>query len=159
MGPRNNDDNIALAPEALTRADYTRDVYTWSQEQGRLIREGRWDEIDRDNVAEEIESVGRTEFSRLESALRVLMLHMLKWDHQPEMRSRSWSLSINEQRLRLDDVLADNPGLRPRINEAVLRDYHRARVRALMETGLGPETFPEACPYSFEDITARTFSL
>lgn len=158
MAPRSKDNNIGLAPDAPARADYACDVYTWSQEQARLIREGRWDEIDRDNIAEEVESVGRTEFSKLESALRVLMLHMLKWDHQPDRRSRSWWASINEQRLRLQHVLGDNPGLGPRIDEAVLRAYARARLRAVKETGLAPETFPETCPYSFEDITARQFS-
>ncbi len=51
--------------------------------------------------------MGREQFNKLESALRVLLTHMLKWDHQPEKRSRSWSLSIRDQRLALDDVLAD----------------------------------------------------
>jgi hypothetical protein len=159
MAPRSKDNSVPLAPDPPARADYQRDAYTWSREQARLIREGQWDEVDRDNVAEEIESVGRTEFSRLESALRVLMLHMLKWDFQPGKRSRSWWLSITEQRVRLDQVLADNPGLQPRIDEAIMRAYRRARLRAMRETGLEPEMFPEVCPYSFEDITARRFSL
>ena len=157
MAPRGKDNDIGLAPDAPPRADYARDVYTWSQEQAQLIRNGRWDVIDRDNVAEEIESVGRTEFSKLESAMRILMIHMLKWDYQPERRSRSWLLSINEQRLRLNDVIADNPGLRPRIHEAMTRAYRRARLRAMKETGL--ETIPEACSYSFDDITTRRLSL
>ena len=159
MAPRRRDNDIGLAPDTPVRADYRRDVYSWSQEQARLIREGRWDEIDRDNVAEEIESVGRTEFNQLVSALRVLMLHILKWDHQPERRTRSWVLSIDVQRQDLDDVLSDNPGLRPRLAEAVARAYRRARIEAAQETGLESAAFPETCPYSFEDITARRFSL
>jgi hypothetical protein len=159
MAPRSKDNGPPLAPEALERADYARDVYAWSQEQARLIREGRWEEIDRDNVAEEIESVGRTEFNQLVSALRVLMLHMLKWDHQPERRSRSWVTSLKTQRNDLDDVLSDNPGLKPRIAEAIARAYRNARAEAAQETGLDEETFPAMCPYSFEDIAKRTFSL
>jgi hypothetical protein len=159
MAPRSKDNDTALAPDTPVRADYARDVYTWSQEQARLIREGRWQEIDRENVAEEIESVGRTEFIGLVSALRVLMLHMLKWDHQPERRSRSWTLSIDAQRADLDDVLADNPGLKPRIAEAMERAYRRARIEAAQETGLDRTAFPGTCPYSFEDITSREFSL
>lgn len=100
------------------RAEYDRDFYTWSQEQARLIREGGWSELDRANVAEEIESLGREQFSKLESALRVVLIPMLKWDHQPERRSRSWALSIAAQRIELDDVLSDNPGLKPRNEEA-----------------------------------------
>jgi hypothetical protein len=156
--PSRHKDDISLAPDTAVRADYERDVYAWSQEQARLIREGRWDAIDRENVAEEIESVGRSEFSKLESALRVLMLHMLKWDHQPERRGSSWRLSIAEQRARLRNVLADNPGLRPRISEAMSRAYERARLRAIRETGRDEGTFPDTCPYSWDDVVARDFS-
>jgi Domain of unknown function DUF29 len=139
------------------RASYDGDFYTWSQEQGRLVREGRWDEVDRENVAEEIESLGREQFNKLESALRVLMMLMLKWDHQPERRSRSWAISTENQRLELDDVLKDNPGLKPRIGEAIARGYRKARNEAMNETGLKRSSFPENCPYSFDDITARQF--
>jgi hypothetical protein len=88
----------------------------------------------------------------------VLLVHFLKWDHQPERRSRSWALSIREQRLMLDDVLTDNPGLKPRIPEAIARGYRLARVQAARETGLREEEFPAACPYSFDDMTSRTFA-
>jgi hypothetical protein len=159
MASRRKDSDIGLVPDTPVRADYERDVYGWSQQQARLIREGHWTEIDRENVAEEIESVGRTEFNRLVSALRVLTTHMLKWDHQPERRTRSWLLSIDAQREELDDVLSDSPSLRPRLDEALTRAYRRARIEAAQETGLEPSTFPPACPYSFEDITSRRFSL
>jgi hypothetical protein len=139
------------------RASYDRDFYTWSQEQGRLVREGRWNEVDRENVAEEIESLGREQFSKLASALRVLMMHMLKRDHQPERRSRRWALTIDTQRAELDDILRDNPGLKPRIAEAMTRAYRRARVEAMNETGLKKSIFPDACPYTFEDVTTRAF--
>ena len=138
-------------------AAYDRDFYSWSQEQGRLVREGRWSEIDRENVAEEIESLGGEQFNRLESANRVLLMHVLKWDHQPERRSRSWSGTIATQRIELEDVLGDNPGLKARIEEAITRAYRKARLEAATETELNLKTFPEACPYSFEDITSRPF--
>jgi hypothetical protein len=120
MAGRNNTDNIDLAPSVTPeRAEYERDIYSWAQKQAHFVRECRWDVIDRENVAEEIESLGRSEFNTLESALRVLLLHMLKWDHQPNRRGRSCSLSIEEQRHRLNDVIADNPGLKPRIGVAL----------------------------------------
>jgi hypothetical protein len=123
------------------------------------VREGCWDAVDRANVAEEIESLGREQFNKLASALRVLMLHMLKWDHQPTPRSRSWALSIETQRLELDDVIADNPGLMPRIPEAMARGYRKARLEAARETGIAEQSFPESCPYGWDDILARDFSL
>jgi hypothetical protein len=147
------------APLALEeeRAGYDRDFYSWSQEQGRLVREGRWSEVDRENVAEEIESLGREQFNKLESAIRAILIHMLEWDFQPERRSRSWAGSIDTQRLELDDVLSDNPGLRPRTGEAVTRAYRKARLEAMNETGLKRSAVPETCPYSLDDIVSRAF--
>lgn len=139
--------------------EYERDFYSWSIEQGRLIREGRWTAVDRENVAEEIESLGREQFAQLESAIRVLLMHMLKWDHQPDRRSRSWTLSIKAQRMRVDRVLRQNPGLKPRIPEAVEEGYAQARVEAALETALDEETFPQRCPYSWDDIVGRDFSV
>ena len=147
-----------LVPAAeAAGTSYDRDFYSWSLEQARLVREGGWGAIDRENVAEEIESLSREQFNKLESALRVLLLHMLKWDHQPELRSRSWTLSIKAQRIELEHVLDDNPGLRPRIGEAIARGYRRARVEAARETGLDEERFPAQSPYSWADIVSREF--
>ncbi|HMK80921.1 MAG TPA: DUF29 domain-containing protein [Xanthobacteraceae bacterium] len=147
---------VAAAAES-ERASYDRDFYTWSQEQGRLVREGRWSEVDRENVAEEIESSGQEQFNKLESAIRVILIHMLKWDCQPKKRSRSWALSISAMRLDLDDVLSDNPGLKSRIDEAITRAHRKARLEAAKETGLKLSVFPETCPYSFADIASRPF--
>jgi len=153
-----NDNGIGLAPpDEPVRADYAGDFYSWLMEQARAVREGRWGAVDRENLAEEIESLGREQFNKLESALRVLLLHFLKWDHQPDRRSRSWALSIEAQRLELENVLTDNPGLKSQIAEAIERGYRRARIEAAKETGLEKTAFPEACPYSFEDITSRAF--
>src|SRR5262249_51392273 len=139
-----------LAPEELPRAaGYWEDFYSWLMEQAEYLRAGRWEALDRENLAEEIESLGRGHSNKLESALRILMLHMLKWDHQGNLRSRSCALSIEAQRLELDNVLTDNPGLKPRIAEATARAYRRARIEATNETGLEKGDFPEECPYTW----------
>jgi hypothetical protein len=83
---------------------------------------------------------------------------MLKWDHQVNRRCRSWVLSIESQRVEIEHVIADNPGLKPRITEAVTRAYRRARIEAANETGLEKTAFPDACPYSFQDIMSREFA-
>jgi predicted DNA-binding ribbon-helix-helix protein len=159
MAEQRKDIEADIAPgDEPVRADYERDFYSWLMEQARHLREGRFAALDRDNLAEEIESLGREQFNKLVSALRVAMLHMLKWDHQPSLRSRSWVLSIEEQRLEIADVLADNPGLKPRIAEAVARAYRRARIEAAKETGLDETAFPATCPYSFDDIVSRAFT-
>src|ERR1043166_2367122 len=137
--------------------DYDNDLYSWSLEQARLLREKQWTQIDSENVAEEIESLGREQFNKLESALRVLLIHMLKWDHQSSRRSRSWVLSIESQRVEVEHIISDNPGLKPRITEAVTRAYRRGRIEAANETGLEKAVFPDTCPYSFQDIMSREF--
>ena len=159
MASHPKDNHVGLAPaDQPPGAEYERDFYSWLMEQARHVRDGRWHAIDRENLAEEIESLGREQFNKLESALRVLMLHMLKWDHQQALRSRSWNLSIEAQRAEIDDVVADNPGLMPRINEAIARAYRKARIEAARETGLEKDEFPDTCPYNWTAITTREFS-
>jgi len=146
-------------PSATAEDDYERDIYSWALRQAALLRAGRYGELDVENIAEELETLARTEFKSLVSALRVLIMHLLKWDYQPERRSRSWALTITVQRSELSDVLKDNPGLKPRIGEAVERAYRRARLEAAMETSLKPETFPQNCPYDLATLTSREIAL
>jgi len=160
MASNTKDGEIPLAPAGKPpAAQYWGDFYSWLMEQAAHLRAGNWDALDRENLAEEIESLGREQFNKLESALRVLLMHTLKWDFQPRLRSRSWVLSIEAQRLELDNVLSDNPGLKPRIAEATARAYRRAQIEAANETGPEMNEFPVECPYSWNDIVSREFML
>ncbi|AWN36722.1 DUF29 domain-containing protein [Methylobacterium radiodurans] len=136
---------------------YEDDFYTWTQEQGARLRAGDFAGLDLENLAEEIETLGRTEFNSLVSAWRVILLHMLKWDHQPERRTRSWAISIRTHRNRAADVLKDNPGLKSRLTDSLVRAYRDARDEASGETGLPIRVFPTACPYTREEMLARPF--
>src|SRR3954463_1621731 len=107
------DDRSDPLNKAEPRARYDRDLYSWAVEQAALLRSGRVEEVDALNIAEEIDDVGNEQYDRLESALRLILLHLLKWDHQPERRSRSWRLSILVQRKHVDKGLRKNPGLKP----------------------------------------------
>jgi hypothetical protein len=138
---------------------YERDFYAWAMEQAKRIREGAFEALDRENLAEEIASLGNEQFSKLRSAYRVLLMHMLKWDHQPEKRTRSWATTIFNQRLDASDVLDDNPSLKSRLDQALTAAYRRARVEAARETDLPLSTFPEANPYSLDDLMSRPFDL
>lgn len=88
---------------------YDRDFFAWSLEQAKLLRARKLAEADIEHIAEEIDSMGRTEKRELISRLSVLLLHLLKWRYQPEKRSLSWEASIRVQRNRLADHLDDNP--------------------------------------------------
>jgi Domain of unknown function DUF29 len=131
------------------------DVYSWAVHQAELLRAGRLAEIDAVAIAEEIDDVGEEQYDKLEGALRVLMLDLLKWDHQPDKRSRSWSASVREQRRRVLRQLRKNPGLRSRLNEALGDAYEDARDGAYVETGLPLKLFPAERPFEYAEIMER----
>jgi hypothetical protein len=139
------------------RTRYEDDLYTWVQEQVALLRAGRLDEIDAENIAEELSDVSSSQYDKLWSALRVLVMHMLRWDQQPEFRTRSWVYSIREQRKRYAKVLKKNPGLASRRDEALADAYDSARLWAAEETSLPVDEFPDECPYTWDDILERPF--
>ena len=131
------------------------DLYSWAGRQAELLRAGRLSEIDPAAIAEEIDDVGEEEYHRLESALGVVMLHLLKWDHQPDRRSRSWALSIREHRRRVLRQLKRSPGLKSELGEALSAAYEDARDEASSETGLPLGAFPAVRPYEFAEIMER----
>ena len=137
--------------------DYEEDFYAWTVEQSRLLRSGELSAIDAANIAEEIESMGRSDRRELKSRLAVLLMHLLKWHHQPGARSRSWSATIDEQRLQIEGVLAELPSLRPMLAAMLPEAYAIARARAIAETGLADEVFPETCPFIQDQILSRAF--
>jgi hypothetical protein len=130
---------VGKEPGAPTKRD---DLYSWALRQAELLRAGRLAEIDAAAIAEEIDDVGEEQYDKLESALRVLMLHLLKRDQQPSVRSRSWTLTIREQRRRTERQLRKNPGLKSQVDEALEAAYEDARLEAASETGLPLSLFP-----------------
>jgi hypothetical protein len=133
------------------------DFYGWANEQATLLREGRLNEADIENIAEEIESMGRSEKRELVSRLSVLLTHLLKWRYQPGGRGSSWRASVVVQRDRIADHLSDSSSLKPKIPEALARAYREALVVAGDETKLGAAAFPAACPWTFDEITDLEF--
>ena len=136
---------------------YEKDFYAWANEQAALLRAGRLGEADIAHIAEEIDSLGRSEKRELINRLAVLLRHLLKWQHQPTHRGTSWRLTIKEQRLRLDRHLADNPSLKARLDEAVAEAHRLAIVGAARETGLDEAMFPETCPFPVASILDADF--
>jgi hypothetical protein len=137
--------------------NYEEDFYAWTVEQGRLLRSGELSAIDVANIAEEIESTERSDRRELKSRLVVLVMHLLKWRHQPGGRSRSWSATIDEQRLQVEGILGESPSLRPGVAAMLAEAHAIARARAIAETGLADEAFPEACPITADQVLSRAF--
>ncbi len=94
-------------------AAYDEDFYAWTQKQARLLRAGEFSQLDIENVAEELESMGRSDRNEIESRLEVLLMHLLKWQLQIKLRSPSWSGAMREQRRRIVKLLGESPSLRP----------------------------------------------
>ena len=140
-------------------ADHEQDLYSWLVEQARLVRDGRWQALDQDNLATEIEALAQHQFEKLESAVHVLLTHLLKWDHPAIRRSRGRVQSVQSQRQAVADVLARNPGLAPRVPEAIAHCYRRARTEAANDVGLDESSFPAKCPYEWDEIVAREFAV
>ena len=129
---------------------YDTDFYAWANEQTALLRAGKLSAADIGHIAEEIESMGRSEKRALSSRLAVLLAHLLKWQAQPALRGRSWLLSIREQRRGVAKVLRDNPSLRPHVPGLIAEAYEDALLAAQRETGLSESMFPATCPWTFE---------
>ncbi|QTA92638.1 DUF29 domain-containing protein [Desulfonema magnum] len=136
---------------------YEKDFYIWTQKNARLIREGKFSETDMENIAEEIEAMGRRDKRELVSRLAVLLTHLLKWQYEADFRSKSWKSTIVTQRSEIDSLLQDSPSLRHKLNERIDSAYSRAKNAAAAETGLSVRTFPETCPYSQEEILDTDF--
>lgn len=105
-----------MLERSLSKAEatdlYEQDFFLWTQQMATALREGLLDQLDLENLAEEIESVGRSEKRELISRLRVLLIHLLKWQFQSERRSHSWQSTITEQRIQLELVLEDSPSFK-----------------------------------------------
>lgn len=134
---------------------YDRDFYAWTQEQSHLLRTGQLQLIDIQHLAEEIEDMGRAERRELESRLEILLMYLLKWQFQPSKRSRSWQLTIKEQRLRLQKHLKQNPSLKAAIADVFEDAYQLAIISAARETGL--DIFPDIAPYTSEEVLLDSF--
>jgi hypothetical protein len=136
---------------------YDQDFYAWANEQAGLLRAGRLSEADIEHIAEEIDSMGRSEKRELVNRLTVLLVHLLKWQFQPVLRGNNWRLTLEEQRNQLEDHLADNPSLKSLVQEAIAAAYRNALLGTSRETGLNRSTFPVTCPWSFEQIIDLAF--
>ncbi len=146
-----------MAAEMNNQQLYDQDFYAWANEQAGLLRAGRLSEADIEHIAEEIESMGKSEKRELVSRLTVVLLHLLKWQFQPGLRSASWEASVQVQRLKLVDHLADNPSLKSQMPDAITAAYRVGRIEAVAETGLGKAIFPQTCPWTCDQIMDQDF--
>lgn len=138
---------------------YEQDIIAWANEQARLIRAGRFDLLDLEHIAEEIEDVGKSEQRELESRMAVLLAHLLKWQFQPERRGSSWQITIRGQRNMVCKRVSKTPSLKYTLQDSDWwsEAWFDGVTQASTETGLEFDTFPEDCPWTPEQILDQEF--
>jgi hypothetical protein len=137
---------------------YEEDFVRWLDHQAELLRQGRVHELDLENLAEEVESIGRSDKREVYNRLTVLLAHLLKYQFQSDRRTRSWRSTIREQRRQLRLVFEDSPSLRKSYAPSIFADVYRdARQAAGDETGLPLAAFPKTHAYSLEQVLDEDF--
>ncbi len=138
---------------------YNSDFLAWAEETVELLRSQQWQDIDLENLIEEIADLGKSQQHSLQSSLRLILMHLLKWKYQSDRQSHSWKITINRERLNIDEYLEESPSLRRFLSdrEWINKTYQRALREAMVETNLALATFPVACPFSILEILDLDF--
>ena len=138
---------------------YEQDFYAWVEQTAELLKSQHWDTLDLEHLIEEVVDLGKSQQRALQSSLRLVLSHLLKWKHQPKLRSHSWQVTITRERLNLDELLAESPSLRRFLSdlEWINATYQRARREAMVETTLSGENFPMVCPFCVDEILDLDF--
>lgn len=150
-------ETIMLSGKTDSQTLYETDYLEWIETIVEKLRSENYAHVDWENLIEEIEDMGRSERRSLESNLIVVLLHLLKWQYQPECRSGSWESSIIEHRRRIKKALKESPSLKPYLEHILAECYGEAVKQAKAETRLPLEIFPLQCSYKLEDVVDDEF--
>jgi hypothetical protein len=148
---------LSLEGDKSMTASYEQDFGLWAEQMADLLASGRFSELDIENLVEEVRDLSKRERDRLLASLRLILHHLLKWDYQPQRRSRGWLGTIQRERANIRLYLDDSPSLRRYLtDESLFKLYAVACADAFRGTGL---EFPPVCPYGIEDILNRSLHL
>lgn len=139
----------------MPKESYTTDFNLWIQRTAQLLREQHWHEVDLEQLIEEVEGLGKSERRGIASQLIRLLLHLLKWQYQPQRRSDSWLDSITDARTQIELAIVDSSSLKNYSVEQLEQSYQRARRQAAKQTQIPLAVFPEQCPYSIDLVLAE----
>jgi Domain of unknown function DUF29 len=144
----------------MTQTSYDTDYYRWTQAQAEALRAKDWPALDVANLAEEIESLGKSDRRAVQSHLVVLVQHLLKWACQPQERARrgaGWQDSIDEARRQIELILRDSPSLRRELPDFLAWAYPHALRKVAREARLPLATFPEVCSWTPDQLQDEEF--
>jgi hypothetical protein len=132
---------------------YDQDYALWAEEMAEKLTQKSFDDLDLEHLVEEIRDLSKRERDKLLSSIRLIIHHLLKWDYQPQKRSRSWEITIKRERNNIEFYLEDSPSLKKYLcDEWIKKIYRNAFLDAMKETGLN---LPDICPYSIIEILER----
>ena len=136
---------------------YETDVIAWANEQAAFIRAARFDQLDLEHIADEIEDVGKSEQREFMSHMTGLIAHLLKWQFQPTHRGASWEKTIKAKRIEIGYNLMETPSLKSRLTDPSWFDvvWAKALAQAVAETGM--DVFPDVCPWDIAQIMDPDF--
>lgn len=146
-----------MTPLEAVKTQYKIDYLKWIETTLEKLRSRDYDSVDWENLIEEIEDMGRSERRSLKSNLIVVLVHLLKWQFQPDRRSGSWGGSIVEHRRRIQEAVEDSPSLQPYLESIFAGCYLQAVKQATAETGVSSEMFPQQCPYKLVEVMSDEF--
>ncbi len=136
---------------------YDIDFYAWTQEQAKLIKNKNFEKLDLTHLLEEIESMGNQNKTELRNRLSILLMHLLKWKYQSELKGKSWFLTIVQQRSDISDLISDNPSLKHFLPELFNKAYQKAVIFASAETGIKKNAFPKESEWTIQQTLDEEF--
>lgn len=150
----------------FNHVSYDKDFYAWTMENAELLRQKKFEEIDVEHLAEEVESMGKSEKREIISHLSILIAHLLKLHYKEKHVIRkyeegqsvnSWVSSIRNARNEIIDLLEDSPSLKVKLSEGFEKAYQRAIIIAADETGILKYEFQKRCPFTLEQCLEENF--
>jgi hypothetical protein len=136
---------------------FSDDYVAWAEETARFIREGLWDEIDREILYQEVGLLAAVPRGECRNRLAILIAHLLKWKYQPERRGNSWRRTIRGQRDDLHELLESSPTLRAEFPTIASKAFKPGRLKALNEIDAPDNLIPERPIFTAEQVLDENF--
>ncbi len=136
---------------------FATDLAAWAEAQAHALREDRVDALDFEHLSAVIAALAAEQKQELQARLDVILTGLLRWGQQVDLRGHSWAATIDIQRHRVERLLAHSPSLRPAVPVLVAAAYPAAKARAVLESALFDDSFPESCPFTEDEILREGF--
>lgn len=136
---------------------YEQDYYLWLEDTIQKLQLGELDRLNISALIEELQGMSNSEKNALESNLRILLMHLLKYRYQPHKRVNSWLFTIREHRKRLLKTFQKSHSLKRYYETVFAECYQDGKELAADEAGLSLVVFPNESPFTLEETLNADF--